>query len=118
VAERIRYGPYHEVFREEDPAFERMQALFADLRRSTGAIVISASSGIDTAQESKDIHGGALFTAFRDALVTGHRRVSDARAYTITRVLQITSGHQHPDVRSENLANDWDILNARSYWAD
>ena len=98
-----------------DNAVMIQQDMFADLRRGTGAVVISSSAGGEYSFESSDWKGGV----FTYAVIEGLRekkadrnddtqiQVSELQAYVLDRVKQLTAGEQHPTVRQENLADDF-----------
>jgi hypothetical protein len=91
------------------------QDWFADLRRGTGAAVISSSSGNEYSLEGEQWKNG-VFTysllnglknrqadANKDQLIT----VSELQAYVIDQVRKLTEGGQNPTVRRENLESDF-----------
>jgi WD40 repeat protein len=99
-----------------DNAFRVMQDVFADLKQGSGAVVISASAGNETAGESSQngYFTQAVLEALRDRQATadglGNIHVAALRDYVSERVEQTTGGRQHPTARQENLDNDWVIL--------
>jgi hypothetical protein len=91
------------------------QDWFADLRRGTGAAVISSSSGNEYSLEGEQWKNG-VFTysllnglknhqadANNDRVIT----VSELQAYVIDQVRKLTQGGQNPTVRRENLEADF-----------
>jgi WD40 repeat protein len=91
------------------------QDWFADLRRGTGAAVISSSSGNEYSLEGEQWKNG-VFTysllnglknheadANKDRMIT----VSELQAYVIEQVRKLTQGGQNPTVRRENLEHDF-----------
>jgi WD40 repeat protein len=91
------------------------QDWFADLRRGTGAAVISSSSGNEYSLEGEQWKNG-VFTysllnglknrqadANKDQAIT----VSELQAYVIEQVRKLTEGGQNPTVRRENLESDF-----------
>jgi WD40 repeat protein len=91
------------------------QDWFADLRRGTGAAVISSSSGNEYSLEGEQWKNG-VFTysllnglknrqadANKDQAIT----VSELQAYVIEQVRKLTEGGQNPTVRRENLERDF-----------
>jgi WD40 repeat protein len=91
------------------------QDWFADLRRGTGAAVISSSSGNEYSLEGEQWKNG-VFTysllnglknrqadANKDQVIT----VSELQAYVIEQVRKLTEGGQNPTVRRENLESDF-----------
>lgn len=91
------------------------QDWFADLRRGTGAAVISSSSGNEYSLEGEQWKNGV----FTYALLTGLRQqaadvnkdqtvtVSELQGYVIDQVRKLTQGGQNPTVRRENLEYDF-----------
>ncbi len=91
------------------------QDWFADLRRGTGAAVISSSSGNEYSLEGDQWKNGV----FTYALLTGLKQhaadankdqtvtVSELQAYVIEQVRKLTEGGQNPTVRRENLEHDF-----------
>jgi WD40 repeat protein len=93
------------------------QDWFADLRRGTGAAVISSSSGNEYSLEGEQWKNG-VFTysllnglknheadANKDQVIT----VSELQAYVIDQVRKLTQGGQNPTVRRENLEHDFAV---------
>ena len=91
------------------------QDWFADLRRGTGAAVISSSSGNEYSLEGEQWKNG-VFTysllnglknhqadANSDRLIT----ISELQSYVIEQVRKLTQGGQNPTVRRENLESDF-----------
>jgi WD40 repeat protein len=93
------------------------QDWFADLRRGTGAAVISSSSGNEYSLEGEQWKNGV----FTYALLTGLQKyeadankdkvvtVSELQAYVIDQVRKLTQGGQNPTVRRENLEYDFAV---------
>ena len=91
------------------------QDWFADLRRGTGAAVISSSSGNEYSLEGEQWKNGV----FTYALLNGLKNrgadanqdqaitVSELQAYVIEQVRKLTEGGQNPTVRRENLESDF-----------
>lgn len=98
-------------------SFEVMKELFPDLRKGTGARVISSASGVEFAIEGEQWQNG-IFTycllkglqeKAADSNADGKISVSELQQYVMKQVPQITKGQQKPTMRVENLANDWRI---------
>ncbi|UXP33687.1 caspase family protein [Reichenbachiella agarivorans] len=95
--------------------FELMQELFADLRRGTGAMVISSASGVEFAFESPEWQNGVFTYALLEGLKSGNCdknldgevQISELKNYVFDRVEQLTNGKQHPTSRRENLEFDF-----------
>lgn len=100
-----------------DNSFELMQELFADLRKGTGAVVISAAGGAEFAFESAEWHNGVFTYALLEGLKTGNADadrngeivVSELRDYVFDRVKKLTNGQQNPTSRRENLEFDFRV---------
>ena len=98
-----------------DNVFELMQELYADLRRGTGAMVISSAGGMEFALESEKWKNGVFSYALLEALSEGKGdsdsdgqiTVSELRNYVFDRVVELTNGQQHPTSRRENLEYDF-----------
>lgn len=93
------------------------QDWFADLRRGTGAAVISSSSGNEYSLEGEQWRNGV----FTYALLNGLKNhgadsnndrtvtVSELQGYVIDQVRKLTQGGQNPTVRRENLEYDFAV---------
>ncbi|SDH00930.1 caspase family protein [Winogradskyella thalassocola] len=98
-------------------SFELMQMLFADLRRGTGAMVISSASGVEFAYEGEQWENGVFTYALLEGLKSGNCdvnkdneiSVSELRNYVIERVDVLTNGRQNPTARKENLEFDFKV---------
>jgi uncharacterized caspase-like protein len=90
--------------------------MFADLRRGTGAVVITSAGGAEYALES-DIWKNGVFThallrglkgeAKRDK--AGRVRVSALRDFVQSEVRRLTGGRQAPTARRDNLEIDFAV---------
>lgn len=98
-------------------SFELMRDLFADLRRGSGAMVISSASGAEYAFESPQWRNGVFTYSLLEGLQSnkadadnsGDVRVSELRDYVIARVRDLTQGEQTPTARRENLEYDFRV---------
>lgn len=98
-------------------SFELMRIMFADLRKGTGAVVISAAAGGGYALENEDIENGiftySLIQAFKknqaDVNKDGFVSVSELRNFIFDEVRRLSNGRQQPTSRRENLTNDFVI---------
>lgn len=98
-------------------SYELMKELFADLRRGSGSIVISAAGGLEFALESVDFDNGAFTASVIEGITSknadlnkdGEIVVSELREYVSERVVSLTKGQQHPTSRAVNLENDFVI---------
>ena len=94
------------------------QDWFADLRRGTGAVVISSSSGNEYSLEGDQWKNGVFTYALlqglneRKADADGNQtiHVSELQSYVIDQVRELTKGGQNPTVRRENLTYDFAIF--------
>lgn len=93
------------------------QELFADLRRGTGAVVISSASGNEYALEGEQWSNGVFTYALLDGLKNARAdvnrdqtiTVSELQAHVIAEVRKLTAGGQNPTVRRENLEYDFAV---------
>jgi hypothetical protein len=93
------------------------QELFADLRRGTGAVVISSASGNEYALEGEQWSNGVFTYALLDGLKNARAdanqdqtiTVSELQVYVIDEVRSLTAGGQNPTVRRENLDYDFAV---------
>jgi WD40 repeat protein/uncharacterized caspase-like protein len=93
------------------------QALFADLRRGSGAMVISSAGGAEFALESEEWKNGVFTFALLEGMKSGAAdankdgaiRVSELRDYATAKVRELTQGRQTPTSRRENLDLDFDV---------
>jgi len=96
-------------------SFELLKELFADLRRGSGAMVISSASGMEFALESEQWKNGVFTYAVLEGLKTNNAdknndneiRISELRDYVIDKVKELTKGRQTPTSRRENLEFDF-----------
>lgn len=97
--------------------FELMRELFVDLRRGTGATIISAAQGIELAQESTRWNNGVFTHAILKGLQEkradlnkdGAISITDLQKYVAELVSKLTDGLQQPTSRVENISNDFRI---------
>ena len=96
---------------------ELMGELFTDLRRGTGATVISSAGGAEYAMESDQWKNG-LFTycllhglkdKAADANKNGQIMLSELQQYLRTEVTTLSNGAQQPTSRIENLTMDFRV---------
>ena len=98
-------------------ANELMEEMFTDVRKGTGATVISSAGGAEFAMESEEWKNG-LFTY---CLLYGLKSnkadlnndneilISELRSYVYTQVNLLSNGRQKPTARSENLIIDYRV---------
>lgn len=94
-----------------------VEDLFADLRRGTGAVIISAAGSAEYALESAQWQNGVFTYAVLDGLKNGKAdtnsdgriRVSELRDYVQQEVRRLTRGRQSPITRKENIEVDFPL---------
>ncbi|MBI4701851.1 MAG: caspase family protein [Deltaproteobacteria bacterium] len=97
-------------------SYGMLTEIFADLRRGSGAMVISSATGSEYAQEDDRWHNGTFTYAVLEGLEgaadadrDGAVRVSELREFVMMRVQELTGGAQHPTSRRENLEDDFAV---------
>jgi hypothetical protein len=100
-----------------DGSFDLMRELFGDLRRHTGATVITASSGMEHvyAEEREEGDNGVFTYCLLDAIRSGSAdtnddgeiRLSEIQAHLLARVPEMTGGRQQPTGRHVNADADF-----------
>jgi len=94
-----------------------LQELFADLRRGSGALVVSSASGTELAFESAAFKNGVFTYALLDGLKSGAADknrdgrvdVSELRDYLVARVQDLSAGRQRPTARRESIEFDFAV---------
>jgi hypothetical protein len=97
--------------KKSDQSFAMMKELFSDLE-STGAVVISASGGMEFALENAAYQNGIFTYSFIETLETSiwnTLSISELQEQVITKVQTRSFGLQKPTVRSGVLNYDWVI---------
>jgi WD40 repeat protein/uncharacterized caspase-like protein len=97
-------------------SFQLVQELFADLRRGTGAVVISSAGGAEFAMESATWKNGVFTHALIRGLKgeanrdkNGRVQVAELRDFVEQEVRRLTHGRQVPTARRENLVVDFTL---------
>lgn len=91
-------------------SFELMENLFVNVRKNTGATIISAAAGNQYAIESGELKNGVFTYALLDALKKYPLiKVSELKKLIFEKVYMLTNGLQHPTYRSENTGIDWKL---------
>lgn len=96
---------------------EAVKEMFNDLRRGTGATVISAAGGAEYAMESSTWKNGlftyclleGIQTMHADADKNGQIMLSELQSYIGKKVEELSQGKQAPTSRVENLSLDYRI---------
>jgi uncharacterized caspase-like protein len=105
------------ISKPADGSFDLMRELFSDLRRHTGATVITASSGMEHVYaEEREQGDNGVFTycllegmrsGSADANGDGDIRLSEMQTHLLARVPQMTGGRQQPTGRHMNADADF-----------
>jgi WD40 repeat protein/uncharacterized caspase-like protein len=96
---------------------ELMDEMFTDVRKGTGATVISSAGGAEFAMESPEWKNGLFTYCLLQGLTSKEAdfnkddeiRVSELRTYVYDKVTALSNGKQKPTARSENLSVDYRI---------
>ncbi len=96
---------------------KEMSDMFPELRRGTGTIEISATTGIQAALESKDWTNGAFTYCVKEAVLSGKARTSQGevtaksiRKYVLDEVERLTGGSQTPMVCRDIPGRDFTLF--------
>ena len=103
-------------------SFELMKETFSDLRRGSGAVIISSAGGGEFALESDKWKNGVFTLSVIDGLknkkadLNNDNQVSimELGDYVSNNVTQLTFGQQNPTFRRENLEFDYAFLNPKN----
>jgi WD40 repeat protein len=91
-------------------SFELMQTLFVNVGKGTGATIISASGGVQFAQERSELgHGVFTYSLIEAIQHFKTMKISALKKYVGDRVTELTNGLQKPTTRNELIASDWDV---------
>jgi WD40 repeat protein len=98
-------------------SFAYMQALFSDVSKGSGAVVISAAAGAEFALESNEWNNGVFTYCIMQGFKSGEAdtdgdkviSISEMKNYVIAHVSELTHGAQVPTVRKENSYNDFEV---------
>ena len=100
--------------------YEKLQDMFVDLRRGSGATVISSSQGAEYAFESSEQSNGLFTYSLMEALdgkatpnKDGQITISSVGDYVKKRVQDLTKGKQNPNLRGVNLEEDFTLSSAK-----
>jgi uncharacterized caspase-like protein len=109
--------PLSETTTELVNSFDLMQNYFADVRKGTGAVIISAATGSGFALEVSDLKHGVFTYVLLEGLREkkadlnndGEISVNELREYVFDNVFEISEGFQKATIRKDNLINDFTI---------
>jgi WD40 repeat protein len=95
-----------------------LNEFFADVRRNSGANIISAAGGAEYALESDAWQNGVFTFCLLDGLgnrvadLNNDRQISirELQSFLQQKVPELTQGRQKPTSRTENLVSDWIIF--------
>lgn len=91
-------------------SFELMQNLFTDVRKSTGAVIITAASGTQFAQEADKLGNGIFtFSLIKTLNENPAIRVSQLKTMVEDKVVSISAGQQRPTSRNSIVTSDWTL---------
>ena len=105
------------IYGLDAPRFRSRAVLesFLDLRRTTGATVLTASGGMEFAMEGGSLRNGVFSYSIMKTLQTAAAADDVLTASDLVRkvaviVQQMTEGLQNPNARFTNLANDFNVV--------
>jgi WD40 repeat protein len=91
-------------------SFQLMQELFVDVEKGSGATVISAAGGDQSALEGGGLQNGYFTYAILQLLNSKKTAtVNELKEYVLKEVLVLSKGKQKPTSRVENLEVDWQV---------
>ena len=98
-------------------SYELMRELFSDIRKTSGAVIISSAGGLEFAIEGDKWNNGVFTYCFINGLKNkqadlnkdGKIMVSEMNAYIREEVFKLTKGMQRPTNRAEVLESDWQL---------
>ena len=91
--------------------------MFSDLRKGTGAVVVSSAGGGEYAFEGESWKNGVFTYSLLNGINTFDAdknndykiTISELQNYVMTHVQMLTNGMQKPTMRQENIENDFVI---------
>jgi WD40 repeat protein len=90
--------------------FELMQLLFNNVSRNTGAVVISASAGNQSALEKNELKSGVFTYSVLEMIKSDQKfKISDFKKQVIKRVSELSKGVQIPTIRGDSKNYDWEL---------
>jgi hypothetical protein len=110
-------GEVIQLEEENKNNFKKMNELFVNVRNNTGAVIISAAGGQESALEAievdgKKIENGAFTYSVLECLEQNkgkELKVNTLKQFTEKRVEEITNGKQKPTSRQETMEVDWEV---------
>jgi WD40 repeat protein len=91
-------------------SFELMRELFVNVNRGTGATVIAAAQGYQSALEQNTLGHGVFTYSILEALEKNHTmKISELKKWVSGQVVSLTGGKQQPTTRIEPIDSDWNI---------
>lgn len=98
-------------------SFDLMRELFANLSKSNGSVVISASGGMEYAFEGNIWNNGVFTYSFINGLKhskadqnkDGKITINEIKSYVSQQVETLTNGKQKPTSRQENIESDFEL---------
>jgi hypothetical protein len=89
-------------------SFELMQELFTNVKRGTGATIISAAGGTQYAYEKGGLKNGVFTYSILELMQQQNEiKVSELKSKVGIRVYELTNGLQKPTSRNETIGNNW-----------
>lgn len=96
-------------------SFELMKELFNDLKKTSGAVIISSAGGMEYAMEGGEWNNGVFTYSFLRGIIDkkadlnedGKIMLSEMNIFVRDEVDRLTQGKQHPTNRAEILESDW-----------
>lgn len=96
---------------------ELMKELFFDMRKGTGATIISSAGGYELAMESDEWNNGLFTYVMLNGIKTkeadldknGSIMISELKDYVAAKVFSLSNGVQSPTFRNENISFDYRI---------
>ncbi len=96
-------------------SYELMKELFTDIRKSSGALIISSAGGTEYAMEGSDWNNGVFTYSLLKGMSNGEADLNkdgkvmagELNEFVRIKVSELTGGRQTPTTRAEVLENDW-----------
>ena len=96
---------------------ELSKALFGDMKKGTGATIVSAAGGTEFAAEGVNSENGLFTSSLIQGITTRRADLNRDRSYTVSelreyiseQVIRVSDGKQVPTSREENVKNDFRV---------